>query len=39
MFLEKSKALNQDFSTVACDNAKQPVSIAKKVFNKVNIQV
>lgn len=39
MLLETRKTLNDKFSIVACDNAKQPVAIAKKVFNKENIQV
>jgi len=39
MLLETKKSLNKNFSTVVCDNAKQPVAIAKKIFNKVNIQV
>ena len=39
MLLETKKTLSNKFSTVACDNAKQPVSIAKKIFNKENIQV
>ena len=39
MLLETKKALSDEFSTIACDNAKQPVSIAKKIFKKENIQV
>ena len=32
MLLETKKALNDKFSTIACDNAKQPMSIAKRIF-------
>lgn len=39
MLLDTKKALNNKYATIACDNAKQPVSLAKKILQSHKVQV
>ena len=39
MLLETEKAMNKDYAMVACDNATQPVRIAKDFFGDHRVQV
>ena len=39
MLLETQKVLSDRYSMVACDNAKQPVSLAKKILSSHKVQV
>ena len=39
MLLETKKALSDKYATVACDNAKQPVNLAKKIMESHKVQV